>query len=178
MLRDIDWFQFLIGRLQTDSPFRPSRQFIRFNSSQVGYKLPMSCEASCISIRRFNSSQVGYKLAYPPFLAAELLLRFQFLIGRLQTQHCRFHLNCLLYCFNSSQVGYKLHFVFMSISPYPWFQFLIGRLQTIGNTVTTNTTITKFQFLIGRLQTTVVAPYLRNRPSFNSSQVGYKLILG
>ncbi len=175
MLRDIDWFQFLIGRLQTDSPFRPSRQFIRFNSSQVGYKLPMSCEASCISIRRFNSSQVGYKLAYPPFLAAELLLRFQFLIGRLQTQHCRFHLNCLLYCFNSSQVGYKRKGS-LAANGYgaASFQFLIGRLQT-NDSYQLGHNNHRFQFLIGRLQTVLrIGTLFPVIPGFNSSQVGYK----
>ena len=79
-------------------------------------------------------------------------------------------------CFNSSQVGSKLEKIKEELAASIRFQFLIGRLKTKRQYADLSTTV-QFQFLIGRLKTRVGRSYVLPFLSFNSSQVGSKLVV-
>ena len=143
-------FQFLIGRLKTQSKQNIDIFTQGFNSSQVGSKL-FDALKSGVDWMSFNSSQVGSKR----FTICNLIFTFK--------------------GFNSSQVGSKHVFIDKMTQIGYTFQFLIGRLKTdddLGrNTKNSRVSIPHrqaqnldsgpncifypiwFQFLIGRLKT-------------------------
>ena len=166
--------------------------YICFNSSQVGWKPPLPPHLP-LKVVGFNSSQVGWKPRYffdgqnrwqvsiPHRQAGNAsttnarinTIRFQFLIGRLETPasalpgssgrcfnssqvgwklifYCLF--NVFYTSFNSSQVGWKRATDMLPCCAHTRFQFLIGRLETI-QAHTSAYKHTQFQFLIGRLET-------------------------
>ena len=99
---------------------------------------------------------------------------FQFLIGWLQT-FSSYSSGSNRESFNSLQVGYKRSLsdaetLFVEIVSIPY------RLATNGKKPVIMTGAAVFQFLIGWLQTFSSYSSGSNRESFNSLQVGYKLI--
>ncbi len=149
-----------------------------------------------ISEASFNSSQVGYKPQHLNPLDAQA--RFQFLIGRLQTKimltppnddyrvsiphRQATNATCRNYVMRQRAFQFLIGRLQTPHSPFSvpvdagMFQFLIGRLQTT-RCISGMSIPPRFQFLIGRLQTVQVPIEPFDMARFNSSQVGYKLVL-
>ena len=150
--RSVNVFQFLIGRLQTlQGIIRAVPIKARFNSLQVGYKRSFHSNLPDLGCRGFNSLQVGYKLSKNG-QDSQPGRRFQFLIGRLQTER-----------------------IPLRGKHIPGFQFLIGRLQTeifiqVGYLLDSFNSLQVGYKLCSRHVDRCLA-----EDGFNSLQVGYKL---
>ena len=96
---------------------------------------------------------------------------FQFLIGKIQTQVLFVVFLFLFYSFNSLQVRYKPKRVGLFVQCWMKFQFLIGKIQTSGRSFSLLIPPRQFQFLIGKIQTF----YIR----FNVIKVGmFQFLIG
>ncbi len=147
-------FQFLIGRLQTlvrilDMVYHDMFQFL-IGRLQTRQLRPLASVLKRVSIphrqatneSKFQVLLVSHAVSIPHRQATNGCWhgrecaggnKFQFLIGRLQTNFISppsiFHRSG----FNSSQVGYKLDLSQNTRGGIQLFQFLIGRLQTKGD---------------------------------------------
>ena len=122
-------FQFLIGRLKTRPLFRTREEdggvSIPYRQAQNPVRaIPVGACMAC-----FNSLQVGSK---PPIatLFEDVVLWFQFLIGRLKTRYSleigSSFQNTVSIPYRQAQNQSEIQSGHMSM----WFQFLIGRLKT------------------------------------------------
>ncbi len=88
-----------------------------------------------------------------------------------------FSISCAIFsisCFNSFQLGFRPACKYLSADPIFMFQFLLVRLQTFITLLCANM-IYKFQFLLVRLQTERQGKTKKERKSFNSFQLGFRL---